>query len=107
MCIEFLPELTVSAPIPGSATPNMEEVNPSGTTWRIEFDRVIERPLITAYITFHDAASEVIVYSIDISSSSVKNGTKIAFTPSYTFELNNAYYINIDRVGVEMCGLHG
>ena len=111
VCIELLPGLTAPTPIPGSATPNMEEIDPSGTAWCIEFDRVIERPLITAYITFHDADSDVIVYSIDTSSSSeiaFQNETKIALTPSYIFEQNKAYYINIDRaavVGVGMCGV--
>ena len=111
VCIELLPGLTAPAPFSESATPNMEEINPSSTTWCLEFDREIVRPLMSAFITFHDVETDAVVYSIDTSSSSeivFQTDNKIALTPSYTFEQNKAFYINLDRavvVGVGMCGL--
>ena len=109
VCIKLLPGYTASAPIPDIAAPNMELVNPSGTTWRVNFDRDVERPSTTAYITFHEFDTDVVVHRIDTSSSSeivFVNGSMIALTPVYVFEENKEFYINFDRgvvVGVEGC----
>ena len=72
-----------------------------------KIDREIVWPLMAAFITFHDAETNAVVYSIDTSSGSeivFQTDNKIALTPSYTF---NAFYINLDRavvVGVGICG---
>ena len=110
VCVELLSGLTAPTPIQESATPNMESVYPFNTTWCITFDKLIERPSITAYVTFHDSDTDVVVYEINTTSSSeieFKNGNQIILTPNYIFEEKKEYYINLDRavvVGLEGCG---
>ena len=110
VCIELLPGHAAPAPIPETATPNNGSVHPSDTTWRINFDRDVERPSITSYITFHELDTDVVVYRIDASSSSevvFENGNGIALTPDYDFEEMREFYINLDRgvaVGLDGCG---
>ena len=110
LCIELLPGHTAPTPIFESAIPNMELVYPSDTTWHIEFDRVIQRPSTTAYITFHHSDTNVVVHKINTSSFSeltIENETVIVITPNYIFEEKRDYYINLERgavVGVEECG---
>ena len=109
VCIELLAGHTAPAPIPGSAAPNMELVDPSGTTWRVNFDTDIEPPSTSAYITFHEFDTDVVVHRIDTSSSSevvFANGSMIALTPDHVFEENREYYINFDRgvvIGIDRC----
>ena len=99
VCIHLLAGYTAPASLPDTATPNMVSVNPSGTTWRITFDSNIERPSTTAYITFHEFDTDVVVYRIDTSSSSEIHfdGSVIVMTPDYVFEENIRFYINFDR----------
>ena len=109
VCIDLLPGYTAPAPIPDTAAPNMELVHPSDAIWRVNFDRDIERPSTSAYITFHEFDTNVVVHSIDTSSSSevvFTNGSVIAVTPDYIFQENEEYYINFDGgavIAVEGC----
>ena len=103
VCIELRPGYTAPAPIPETATPNMGFVHPSNTTWNVNFDRDIERPSTTAFITFHEFDTDVMVHRIDTSSSSEVefiNGSVIELTPDYVFEKNRTFYINFDRATV-------
>ena len=106
VCIDLLPGHRAPAPI---AVPNMKSVDPCGTTWRVDFDRDIERPSTTAYITFHKLDTDVVVHRIDTSSSSevaFANGSMIAVTPDHIFKENREFYINFDGgavIGIEGC----
>ena len=113
-CVKLLPgHNTTLVPIPERVTPNMGLVHPCDTTvtWNVNFDRDIECPSTTAYITFHEFDTDVVVHRIDTSSSSevvFANGSMIALTPDHVFEENREYYINFDRgavIGVEGCRL--
>ena len=99
VCVQLLAGYTAPASISDTATPNMVSVNPSGNTWRISFDSDIERPSTTAYITFHEFDTDVVVHRIDTSSSSEVfiDGNTIVVTPDYVFEENIRFYINFDR----------
>ena len=111
VCIELIPGYTVPAPIQETAVPNMEFFYPCDTTvtWNVNFDRDVERPSATAYITFHEFDTDVVVHRIDTSSSSevvFANGSMIAVTPDHIFQENEEYYINFDRgvvIAVEGC----
>ena len=109
-CIQLLSGYTPPMPIQVSATPNRQLVHPSNTTWHVSFDRGIQRPSKSSYITFHEFFSEVIVYKIDASSSQeVKytNSNMIVVTPSYSFPEKNIFYVNFDRrivQGLQGCG---
>ena len=111
-CVELLAgHNTTLVPIPERVTSNMGLVHPCDTTvtWNVNFDRDIQRPSTTAYITFHEFDTDVIVHRIDTSSSSevvFANGSMIVLTPDHVFEGNREYYINFDRgavIGVEGC----
>ena len=107
VCIELLPGYTAPAPIPGTAAPNMVSVHLSGTTWSVNFNSDIERPSTSAYITFHEFDTDVVVHRIDTSSSSevvLANGSMVALTPDYVFEENMKFYINFDRGAVISVG---
>ena len=111
VCIDLLPGYTAPAPIQETAAPNMGLFYPCDTTvtWNINFDRDVERPSTTAYITFHELDTDVVVHRIDTSSSSEVvffNGSMIALTPDFIFQENEKYYINFDRgavIGVGGC----
>ena len=108
-CVKLLPGHP--APVPERVTPNMGLVHPCDTTvtWKANFNRDVERPSTTAYITFHEFDTDVVVHRIDTSSSSevvFVNGSVIAVTPDHVFEENKEYYINFDRgavIAVEGC----
>ena len=111
VCIDLLPGYTAPSPIPETAVPtiNMGLVYLSGTTWRVNFDRDVGRPSTSAYITFHEFDTDVVVHRIDTSSSSevvFANGSMIVLTPDHVFGENRKFYINFDRgavIGVEGC----
>ena len=109
-CVELLPGHNTLAPIPERATPNMGLCDTT-VTWKANFNRDVERPSTTAYITFHEFDTDVVVHKIDTSSSSevvFANGSMIALMPDYVFEENKEYYINFDRgvvIGAEGCRL--
>ena len=113
VCIELLTKYTAPAPIPETAVPtiNMGLVYLFGTTWRVDFDRNVGRPLTSAYITFHEFDTDVVVHKIDTSLSSevvFANDSMIVLTPDHIFEENREFYINFDRgavIGVEGCRL--
>ena len=110
VCIDLLPGHRAPAPIPETAAPNMVSVHPSDTTWRVNFDRDIERPSTSAYITFHEFDTDVVVHRIDTSSSSevvFENGNRIALTTDHFFSEKREFYINFERgavVGLDGCG---
>ena len=111
VCIELLPGYNVPAPIPETAVPNMGSFYPCDTTitWNVIFDKDVERSSTSAYITFHEFDTDVVVHRIDTSSSSevvFVNGSMIALTPDHIFQENEEYYINFDRgvvIAVEGC----
>ena len=45
-------------------------VHPCDATWNVNFDRDVDRPSATAFITFHEFDTDVVVHRIDTSSSS-------------------------------------
>ena len=110
ICIDLLPGHRAPAPIPETAAPNMVSVHPSGTTWSVNFDRDIERPSTTAYITFHEFDTDVVVHRIDTSSSSeivFENGNGIVLTTDCVFSEKREFYINFERgavVSLDGCG---
>ena len=110
VCIELLPGYNAPALIPDTAAPNMALVHSADVIWRVNFDRGIERPSTSAYITFHKFDTDVVVHRIDTSSFSevvFANGSMIVLMPDYVFEENREFYINFDRgavIGVEGCG---
>ena len=105
VCIELVPGQTTHAPIPETAVPNMI-FYPCDTTisWNVNFDSDIEHPSTTAYITFHEFDTDVVVHRIDTSESSSSevfiNGSMIVLTPDHIFQENEEYYINFDRGAV-------
>ena len=109
VCIELLPGYTAPALIPETTAPNMGFVHPSNTTWNTNFDRDVERPSTSAFITFHELDTDVVVHRIDTSVSSevvFTNGSMIALTPDHVFRENREFYINFDQgavIGLEGC----
>ena len=111
VCIDLLPGYNAPAPIPDTAAPKMVLVHSADATWRVNFDRDIERPSTTAYITFHEFDTDVVVHRIDTSSFSevvFANGSMLVMIPDHVFEENREFYINLDGgavIDVEGCGL--
>ncbi|XP_065903921.1 integrin beta-like protein C [Dysidea avara] len=58
-CIQLLVGYHPPALLPDTATPNQQLVHSSNTTWYIEFDRNIQRPVIPSYIIFYEFTSEL------------------------------------------------
>ena len=110
-CIQLLPGHTPPTPVQESATPNMvSDVHPTKPVFQLEFDRQVERPTITSFITFNEFDTGRVVYQINTSSQAeldFPNETAITVTPNHRFEEQTKYYINLDRgvvVGIEGCG---
>ena len=110
-CIQLLAGYLPPIPYPGSAIPNHQVVYPFNATFLIKFDKDIQRPSKTAYITFYEFVSEMEVYRIDVSSSSevaFSNLTNITVKPNYVFTEKTIYYIAFNEgivQGTEGCGL--
>ena len=111
ICIYLLPGYNAPAPLPDTAAPNMVLVRSADAIWRVNFDRDVQRPSATAYISFHEFDTDVVVHRIDTSSFSevvFANGSMIVLMPDHVFELNREFYITFDRgavIGVEGCRL--
>ena len=110
-CIQLLPGHTPPTPVQESATLNMvSDVHPTNPVFQLEFDRQVERPSITGFITFHEFDTGRVVYQINTSPQAelyFPNETAITVTPNHRFEEQTKYYINLDRgvvVGIEGCG---
>ena len=109
VCIELLTGHRAPAPLPDTAAPKMVLAHSADVIWRVNFDRDIERPSTTAYITFHEFDTDVVVHRIDTSLFSevvFANGSMIVLMPDHVFEENREFYINFDRgavIGVEGC----
>ena len=110
-CIQLLPDHTPPTPVQESATPNMvSDVHPTKPVFQLEFDRQVERPTITSFITFNEFDTGRVVYQINTSSQAeldFPNETAITVTPNHRFEEQTKYYINLYRgvvVGIEGCG---
>ena len=109
-CIQLLVGYYPPAPIPDTATPNQQLVYPSNTTWYIEFDRDIQRPVVPSYIIFYKSTSEMEVYSIDASMSpevSFDQSRGMSIVPNYYFMEKRRFYINLLKGvvrGTEGCG---
>ena len=107
ICIQLLSGYLPPVPIQVSAMPNRNNniiVHPSNTTWQISFDRGIQRPSESSFITFHEFTTEVIVYKIDVSlSQEVKytNSNVMVVTPKYAFSEKKLFYVNFDRKVVQ------
>ena len=111
ICIKI--DAGLLAPVADATTlmPASEEtVSPSNTTWSLQFDRNIHRPTTSARITFHDAATKAIVYSINVQSSLTEatyvNNNTIQITPAFTFPEKQSFYINFEQniaVTIEGC----
>ena len=79
---------------------NGKTVPPSNTTWSVEFTKDIQRPTVTAYITFHSATSNSAVHQIDTSVSlevSYVQSNKLVITPNYNFPEDKSFYITFER----------
>ena len=106
-CLEFLAGHYPPVPYPFFSKP---KVNPSNVLLHVRFNKNIQRPLKTAFITFHEFASEEEVYKIDVSISQevvFNSSTEITILPNYLFMERNSYYLNFDRgivQGTEGCG---
>ena len=99
-CIQLLPGHCPPMPVQTTASPNRQLVAPSNTTWRIEFDTDIQRPSVTAFITFHKFNTEDEVFRIDTSLSPevvFEQSNEIVITPSYLFTEKQNFYINFER----------
>ena len=108
-CIQLLAGYYPPTPIPYTATPNHQLIDPSNTTWYIEFDRDIQRPVIPSYIIFYEFTSELEVYRIDASSPEVNfdQSNSVVFSPMYNFTEKSEFYINFQRgvvKGTVECG---
>ena len=110
-CIQLLAGYLPPTPYPGSAIPNHQLVYPFNATFLITFDKDIQRPSQTAYITFYEFVSEAEVYRIDASSSSeitFSSPTEMTMKPNYVFTEKTIYYIVFNEgivQGTEGCGL--
>ena len=91
--------LSVRSPptiVSGTNTPNQQLVQPSNTTWHARFNRAIQRPSTSAYITFHNNETDQQVYQIDTSTSlelSFLPSNEIAIKPNYVFAEKQTFYI--------------
>ena len=100
ICIQLLSGYLPPMPIQVSATSDHHLVHPSNTTWHIRFDRGIQRPSKSSFITFHEFTTEVVVYKIDVSlSQEVKytNSNIMVVVPHYSFPEKQTFYVNFDR----------
>ena len=113
VCIQLFSGHTAPTPLRETAVPSVGAVtvHPSDTVWHIDFDRNVRRPSTSAYITFHEYDTNMVVHRIDTSSDlqiAFDNSTTvIALTPDYNFEEDRKYYINFERgvvLDLEGCG---
>ena len=109
-CIQLLTGETPPTPVQDTAFPNMvASVHPSQPTFKVEFDRQVQRTSFPAFITFHEFDTGKVMYQINASSETeleFENGTKIILKPNYRFLEVTKYYINFDRgvvIGFEGC----
>ena len=108
-CIQLFTGYFPPTPISATATPYQQIVHPSNTTWHIRFNMNIERPNISAFITFHEFISESVVHRIDTSLSQEVRfvGSNLSIIPNYIFAEKSKFYINFERgvvQGLQGCG---
>ena len=109
ICLQLLPGVTPPSPLLETASPNGQLVDPLNTTWYIKFKSSIERPLTTAFITFHELKTGIQVYRINSALSSEVSfisDSEITIIPSFDFDEEKEFYINLGRgvaVGLEGC----
>ena len=108
-CVSLVPGF--SPPIPVQVRPNRQLVYPSNTTWYVEFDRNIYRPLEPSYITFHEYNTQEEVYRIDVSQlqeATFETSHRLSVTPNFRFTEQMQFSIKFDRgivQGQDLCGL--
>ena len=93
--------------INGTNIPNQQLVHPSNTTWHARFDRAIQRPSMSAYITFHNSETNKQVYQIDTSQSSEVSflpSNEITIYPNYTFAEKQTFYIQLSSGAIQEVG---
>ena len=83
------------APIADSA--NHQVVYPSNNTLHIMFDMNIQRPSISAFITFYKLGAEVYLIDVSLSTEVTFNKSSLTIVPNYTFTEGSGYYITFDR----------
>ena len=109
VCIQLHPGIFPPTPIQETAMPREQPVHPSMTTWSIRFDKEIKRPSSFAFITFHKLDTGLEVYRINSAVSvevSFELANQISFTPNFTFDEEQGFYINFDGgivLGLEGC----
>ena len=109
-CIKLLPGHHPPMILQGTAMPNQQLVHPSNTTWRVRFDSEIERPSVSAFVSFHDNDNGEVVYKIDSSHSQEVTFDaldEITISPNYVFEEKKRFYITLERSivqGLAGCG---
>ena len=109
VCLKLFPGVAPPSPILDTALPNGELVDPINITWYIKFNNSIQRPLTTAFITFHELRTGIEVYKIDSATSSEVSfisENEILIRPNYYFDEEKAFYINLERgvvAGLEGC----
>ena len=100
VCIKFYPGIYPPKPI--------KLVGTSNNTWKIVFDKSIQRPSVPAFIAFLSAVTDEEIYKIDASTSPeliFKDSNEILISPSYLFTKQKDLYMKFDRGVVK--GLDG
>ena len=99
-CIQIDAGILPPQPDSSSLSPaNNDLVNPSSTTWSIQFTSNVQLPTISSFIKFHDANNDQVVHSIDASTSaeiSLVSSNTLLITPTYTFPEDENFYITFE-----------
>ena len=93
--------------ISGTNIPNQQLVHPSNTTWHARFDRAIQRPSRSAYITFHNSKTSEQVDTSHSSEVSFLQSNEISIKPDYTFAEKQTFYIQLSSGAVQEVGGYG
>ena len=100
-CIQIDAGILPPQPNSNSLSPaNNDLINPSGTTWSIQFTSNVQLPTISSFIKFHDANNDQVVHSIDASTSAEVSldslNNTLLITPTYTFPEDEKFYITFE-----------
>ena len=81
--------------------PDRSVLQPSRISWRIDFDKNIQRPTTRAYVIFYDFSTDVEVYRIDAASATSEvifdQQRSILMRPNYAFTSGRRYYFNFQE----------
>lgn len=81
--------------------PDRSVLQPSRVTWRIDFDKNIQRPTMGASIIFFDFSTNVEVYRVNAASATSEvifdQQQSILIRPNYAFVSGRRYYFNFQE----------